>query len=208
MAAEKRETEVRREQLAQAALELIAEDGARRLGLAALARRVGLVPSAIYRHFRNKDELVDAALSLIGERLLSLGAAAVDEPGDVLLRLRRLLARHADLIGENRAIPRVVLSGEVFAGHPERRARLFGFVQAYLDCVTGLLREGQAAGAVDPALDAGALAVCFLGLVQSPAILWQLSDGTFDVAPHLERAWNVFARGIAPPARRPRRPAP
>lgn len=198
MATEKLDTDVRREQLAQAALELIAESGLRRLGLAAVARRVGLVPSAIYRHFRSKDEVVDAALALVGERLLALGAAASAGGDDPLERLRRLLFLHAGFIGENRAIPRVVLSGEVFGGHPERRARVYGFVQTYLAGVARLVREGQETGSINPDLDADVLSLCFLGLLQAPAILWQLSGGAFDPSRHLPQAWEVFARGAAP----------
>ncbi|HEY6572448.1 MAG TPA: helix-turn-helix domain-containing protein, partial [Candidatus Eisenbacteria bacterium] len=55
-------TEVRRDQIAAAALQIIAAHGVRGLSLAAVARRVGLVPSAIYRHFAGKDEILDATL--------------------------------------------------------------------------------------------------------------------------------------------------
>ncbi|MBZ5617767.1 MAG: TetR/AcrR family transcriptional regulator [Acidobacteriia bacterium] len=37
--------------------------------MARVARRVGLVPSAVCRHFEGKDELLDAVLELIRERL-------------------------------------------------------------------------------------------------------------------------------------------
>ncbi|MGD0654870.1 MAG: hypothetical protein ABSA16_11035 [Thermoguttaceae bacterium] len=45
MSEEKLDTQIRREQIAQAALELIASQGLRRLSVAAVARRVGLVPA-------------------------------------------------------------------------------------------------------------------------------------------------------------------
>jgi hypothetical protein len=38
----------------------------------------------------------------------------------------------------------------------------------------------------------------FLGLIQPGAILWQLSDGDFDVAEHASRAWRVLAEAIRP----------
>jgi AcrR family transcriptional regulator len=196
VAAEKLDTRARREQLAQAVLDLIAERGPEDLNLAAVARRVGLVPSAIYRHFRSKDEVVDAALDLIGARLLANVSAVRTDAGDPLTRLERLLFRHAQLIRENRAIPRIVLSGEVYSGHPERRAKIYGFVQTYLAEVARLVREGQEGGQIDPDLNPETLSVCFLGLIQSPAILWQLSDGAFDATKHLERAWKIFAGAI------------
>jgi AcrR family transcriptional regulator len=48
--AQKVKTEIRQEQIAGAALELIAMRGLDELNIGALARQVGVVPSAIYRH--------------------------------------------------------------------------------------------------------------------------------------------------------------
>ncbi|MBI2220156.1 MAG: helix-turn-helix transcriptional regulator [Acidobacteria bacterium] len=53
----KLDTEIRQEQIAQAALAVVARHGIRRLSIASVARRVGIVPSAPYRHFENKDDL-------------------------------------------------------------------------------------------------------------------------------------------------------
>ena len=71
MAAEKLDTEIRQDQIAGAALEMLGTRGVHELSMADIARRVGLVPSAIYRHFRGKDDVLDAVLDLIGQRLLS-----------------------------------------------------------------------------------------------------------------------------------------
>jgi len=42
------------------------------LSLAAVARRVGLVPSGIYRHFKNKDEILLAVLDRIEARMSAM----------------------------------------------------------------------------------------------------------------------------------------
>ena len=54
MRAEKQHSEVRQDQIVKAAMALIAEQGLKGLSVAAVARRVGLVPSALYRHFKEK----------------------------------------------------------------------------------------------------------------------------------------------------------
>ncbi len=66
MAREKLDTEIRQEQIAQAALSLIASRGIKGLSVAAVARRVGLVPSGIYRHFKGKlYEVVEVHLETL-----------------------------------------------------------------------------------------------------------------------------------------------
>lgn len=56
MSIERISTQTRREQIAEAALNLIASQGIAFLSMAVLARRIGVVPSAIYRHFDSKDK--------------------------------------------------------------------------------------------------------------------------------------------------------
>src|SRR3989304_7015229 len=118
MGTEKRKTEERREQLTQAVLEIISTHGLRRLSVARVARRVGLVPSAIYRHFRSKEQMLDAALDFIRERLMQNVSAVCEETKDPLERLKRLSMRHARLIRESQALPRIVFSEEIYSGFP------------------------------------------------------------------------------------------
>lgn len=189
-------TEVRKEQIAQAALALISEQGLTALSVAAVARRVGLVPSGIYRHFEGKEEVIDAVLALIGERLLRNVREACRESEDPLDCLRRILVRHVELIRANAGIPRVVFSQELYASRPGRKRAVYDVVTGYLDRIADVVRGGQEAGRIRPELDPGTLSVLFLGLVQPPAILWHLSDGQFDVTKHTRRAWEFFRAAI------------
>ena len=132
MGTEKLNTEVRQEQLAQAALSLITTQGLKGLSVARVARRVGLVPSAVYRHFEGKDELLDAVLELIRERLNANVVQASQDATDALQVLRRLVMAHVRLIRENEGILSVVFSDEVQNGRPERKARVHSIIQGYL----------------------------------------------------------------------------
>ena len=88
MADAKLQTRIRREQIAEAALHLVAGEGVKRLSIAAVARRVGLVPSGIYRHFKSKDAMLDAVLELLDSKLQANVAAALgpDAPYRVEIR--------------------------------------------------------------------------------------------------------------------------
>ncbi|HEY7728981.1 MAG TPA: TetR/AcrR family transcriptional regulator [Candidatus Eisenbacteria bacterium] len=196
MRAEHLDTRTRRDQIAQAALRLIATRGLRALSVAAVARQVGLVPSAIYRHFESKDRLLDATLEHLGDRLLSNVHLAAEETDDPLERLRRLLARHLRLIRENQAIPRVIFSEAIYGDRPERKARVHGIITRYIDHIAQFVLAGQRAGRIRSDLDPRGTAVAFLGLVLPVAVLWHLSDGKFDAARQSERGWRIFRAGI------------
>jgi len=190
--ARKMDTEVRQEQIAEAALRVVGERGVRALNMGAIARRVGIVPSAIYRHFQGKEEVLDAVVNLIGTRLKKNVAAVCDETDDPVERLHMLLERHVRLIRENEAIPRVVFSESVYGGVPERKRRLYRVIKSYLDRVGDIVAEGQRQGRLSDGLEPDQAAVMFLGMIQPGAILWHLSDGEFDVTRQAEKAWEVF----------------
>jgi len=196
MAAEKLDTEIRQDQIAVAALEMLGTRGIRELSMADIARRVGLVPSAIYRHFRGKDEVLDAVLELIAQRLLSNVRAVRQEGGNCLERLHRLVMRHVRLVRENQAIPRIMFSDDIVSRNPARKARASGIIHTYLERVADIVREGQQEGEIRFDVEAETVALLLLGVVQPGAVLWHLSDGRFDVTKHAQRAWRLLRAAI------------
>ncbi len=196
MSAEKLHTEVRQEQIAQAALSLVSSHGLKRLSLANVARRVGIVPSGIYRHFHNKEEILDSVLDLIHNMLQANVRTACQETSDPLEQLRRLLNYHIRTIRENQGIPRIIFSQDVYSGHPERKTRVYEAIKQYLHQVREIVHRGQKQGQIRPEIDPETISMMFLGIVQPAAILWHLSDGGFDVTKHGERAWKIFSKAI------------
>ena len=201
MRAAKVQTQVRQEQIAEAALRLVVNHGLKGLGVARVARQVGVVPSAIYRHYSSKDEVLDAVLDLIQERLLANVRAVCERCTDALERLHRLLLLHVRLLRENQGIPRAVFSQELHNGQPRRKARMYEIIREYLGQVAGVVRQGQETGQVRADFTPEAIARMFLGIVQPAALLWSLSDGTFDVTKHAELAWQVLDAAIRPVGR-------
>ncbi len=198
MNAQKLGTEIRQKQIAQAALKLATSNGLKGLSIAGIAAEVGLVPSAVYRHFKNKDQVVDAIFKLIRERLLGNVRKVAEETEDLVDRLRRLLMLHIKLIRENRGILRIVFSDEVMNGPPERKARVHSIIREYLGAVADMVHQGQEAGVIRTDLEANMASGVFLGLIQPAAILYHLSEGQYDVIRHAERSWEIFLAGITP----------
>src|SRR5512141_2022257 len=135
MAAEKRSRETRREQIAEAALEVIARHGTRSLSVGAVARRIGIVPSAIYRHFRGKEEILSAAIGRMGERLLENAGRAAAGKGGTIWRLRELLQDHVRAIREGYAGPRIVFAEGIDGGGVSHRREVYHVIRRYLDRV-------------------------------------------------------------------------
>jgi AcrR family transcriptional regulator len=189
-------TEVRQEQIIQAAMELIAVRGLKGFSMAALANRIGLVPSAAYRHFKGKEEVFDRILDFIQERLLVNIRITCEETSEPLERLHRILMRHVETLRGNRAIPRIIFAEDVFNGNAKRRTKIYGIINGYLGALNEIIREGQQKAHIRPDLEPETIALMFLGMIQPGAILWFLSEGNFNLSEHSEMNWCVFREAI------------
>ena len=197
MKRQKLNTEVRQEQIIEAAMNLIASRGLKGLSMAALANRIGLVPSAIYRHFKGKDDIVDLVLDFIQERLLTNIRITCKETSDPMERLQRILERHVEIVRQNRAIPRIIFTEDVFSGNPKRKTKVYKIIIGYLGGLDKIIRDGQEKGQIRSDMDSKTIALMFLGMIQPGVILWFLSEGKFDILKHSEKNWNVFREAIS-----------
>jgi AcrR family transcriptional regulator len=196
MSIDKLDTQIRQEQIAQAAMNLINTSGMKGLSIAGVAKRVGLVPSAIYRHFNSKDQVIDAVLNLVFARLMNNVSEVCSLALDPFERLKLILTRHIRLILENHAIPRIIFSEEVYSGNTDRKVKLNRGINEYLNKIDWIIQQGQRKNRIRKDLDAATIAVMFLGIIQPAAILWHISDEAFDVSKHAEKAWRIFKESL------------
>jgi AcrR family transcriptional regulator len=197
MAAPKTQTLERQEQITQAALDLINDQGVSGLSIAGIARRVGIVPSALYRHFASKDAVLDAVLDLIRQRLLDNVAHVRKKTPVPLNQLKLLFTRHIAMLSENQAIPHVVFSDSVYNGQPDRKAKVAQIITTYLKKVETIIESGRQDGTICKEVVPATASVMFLGMIMPAAVLWNVSEGNFDMAAHISTAWPAYERSIA-----------
>jgi AcrR family transcriptional regulator len=201
----RRPKDLRRREIADAALEVIAEEGLARFTSLAIARKVGVSDGALFRHFASKDEIVLAAIDRVEEILF---AAPPPDAEDPLARLRAFFERRLAVIRENPGVARLVTSDQLGqAAPPDGVARVAALRRRSVAFVRGCLDDAEAAGALAPGLDP---AVATLIVVGSLFALAHLGRDLARPAPHDEAARGVWSaletllRGRA--ARVPRSP--
>ncbi|SHJ98947.1 transcriptional regulator, TetR family [Malonomonas rubra DSM 5091] len=189
-------TEIRQEQIAAAALSLIKEGGIESFSIAAIAKLLGLAPSAIYRHFSGKEQILLAVNRLITEKLLENIRIVCADSSDPVERLHRLLKLHVAFVQESDGVSRYVFYTGVSEYGCERKQQLFTGVRRYLEKVSELFSQAQECRQVQRDLDPDTLAFMFLGLIQPAIFLRQLGDGYYDFEAQTESAWEVFIAGV------------
>ncbi len=196
MRTRKTATKIRQEQIVKAALEIIGSEGVSALSIVGIAEKVGIVPSALYRHFESKDDVLDAVLEFIERRLFQNVTLVKKETPIALQRLKSLMKRHARMLSENPAIPHIVLSDGVYRGHPGRKIKVAKIITGYLHRIQKIVEKGKQDGTIYENAVPATTAIMFLGMILPAAVLMNVSENSFDMVAHVENAWPSFARCI------------
>ncbi|GAA1162118.1 TetR/AcrR family transcriptional regulator [Streptomyces hebeiensis] len=154
-------SELRKQAIGEAALELVMERGHRAVTMAEIADRVGVSEPLLFYHFPSKEALLVAALRQFDAeniRPLGVGGAIADMPSRAAAGVRREHLVHLQ----------AEMSGAAFdAGHPAReyfRDRWERSFQVVAEDIEMLQRDGVVPGAVDARRAARALLAAWEGL--------------------------------------------
>ena len=187
-------TEIRREEILRAALSIVEQQGLDNLNTNAIATVIQLVPSAIYRHFKNKEEIIAALIDFIGERLQQNLQQATTQEGTALERLKSLFELHVKLLQEEPSIPRILYSLISSERNQELKKKMLAEINAYVYETKKLLLQGKKAGEINQAVDVTAAAMMFLGMIQPLVILSQENKAVLDEYP--QKLWQCYQRTI------------
>jgi AcrR family transcriptional regulator len=149
--------EVRKNQIVEVVLRLVAKYGVQGTTLHRIAKGVGVTHPALYSHFSNRREILLAALDVLFERILEVHRASSHE--NALERLRAISMYHTELVASaphGFVFPLI----EFLAASPEEglrdelAVRQAGLARDFADIV----REGQRLGTIKPDVDADQVA--------------------------------------------------
>lgn len=189
---QKKSTRVRKEEIIQAALEVIGSKGVQALTIAAIAASAGMSEANIYRHFGGKDEIFAALADFIGSSVMGKAATIAGGSRKPLEKLESIFFSHVTLVAEHPGIPRFVFSEDVHLGHRSIADKLALRIGNYLETITGVISAGIAEGELKAGLSPRETALTLLGMIQFTALRWTISNASFEIRPEAEKLWNNF----------------
>jgi len=189
---EKKSTRVRKEEIIQAALEVVGKNGVRALTITAIAASAGMSEANIYRHFSGKDDIYSAVAEFIGSSVMSNASAIAGGSRKPLEKLETIYFSHVALIIEHPGIPRFVFSDDIHLGQRNLADTLALRIGNYIETITGVIAAGIAEGDLKPDLSSRETALTLLGMIQFTALRWTISNASFQIRPEAEKLWQNF----------------
>ena len=156
-------TEERKQQIAQAALKIIAEQGLGKFTISAIAREVGLSDGALFRHFKSKEQIVLAAIEVLEEKMFQNFPPSGD---DSMERLEVLIRERLEFLSDNPYFVRLIFTEQLGqASGKEGVKRVYAMQTRTVDFIRQCLNEAQESKLIRDDLSADQLAVILFGTV-------------------------------------------
>ncbi len=185
----------RREEILDHAMDLIIDEGIAALTMKKVAERVGFTEPAMYRHFRNKQDLVIHLVRRTRDRFTRFHESC-DPSLPPAEFLREFLLRLLTYLDEVRGVTVLFLSESAYNRDEEIRAELEMLVAEQTSRVRNHLEQARRRRQVRPEVDPAAAAVLFMGIVQALTIRHVLGAGHPPIPEGCDAVLDVFLRGV------------
>nr|WP_256645123.1 TetR/AcrR family transcriptional regulator [Thermomonas paludicola] len=186
----------RRAVTVETVVELAAEQNPSDITTAAIAQRMGLTQGALFRHFPNKDAILEAVMAWVAERLLARLDEAARTAGTPLAALEAVFTAHIDFVTRHPGVPRMMFGELQRPGETLPKKMVQTLIHGYGQRLQLLLDAGKAQGALDQALDVPAAATLFIGSVQGLVMQSLLAGDVARMGRDAPGVFAIYRRGI------------
>jgi AcrR family transcriptional regulator len=193
---ERMESPLRREQIAEAALTIVVEQGLGAVTVRRVAEAVGISAAALYRHYKNKGDILKAVLEEHQEiHMANIRKAKVvgTSPLDALHWLYTAVMK---LVARYRALPVIFLSDILWFEEPRLKELKMRHHRAMRESLVELLAQGQAQGEIRTDIRPEELFVNYLGLIAMPALMSARNPAEVDMDRQAKANWDLFAAAV------------
>jgi TetR/AcrR family fatty acid metabolism transcriptional regulator len=183
------------QRILDAAIEVIAENGYFQARVTDIAARAGVADGTIYLYFKNKEQVLMAAIDSAFAAFLVRARAELFRTPEPAQRLRRLAQLHLETLGANRSL------AIVFQTELRQSAKFLGQFShhrlvEYFDLIRTVVREGQRTGVFRRGLSDKIVANCFFGALDEMVTSWMLSEHDYPLAGAADAVVDVVLQGL------------
>jgi AcrR family transcriptional regulator len=199
MEKKRKSTSIRKKQIIDAARKIIIKKGSEHLTLRAMAREVGFSEAAIYRHFKNKNEVLSFLMHTIMDEMLHELINGMAENPNSLNTIGAVLKHQLSGIEQRRGISFQIIAEIISLGDKKLNRKVYIKLTEYLSRVRTFLADGARVNSIRDDINLDAASLLLFGMIQGIVNIWALSNYDFDLTSKYESLWSVYQKAIQTP---------
>ncbi len=171
----------RQKQIIEAAIDVIASAGIQGLTIKNLASAIGVTEPALYRHFRNKQEILESVLRYFAwesrRNLLSI----LKNQNSASEKIGAFLTYHLDTFTRKPALAAVIFSEDIFQNEKKLKKNVLNLMEQSQAMLLGIICEKGPQNDVRDDIEAKQIVIIILGALRFLVTRWHLSRQGFDL---------------------------
>jgi len=170
---------VRRKQIKRATLEIISEEGMKKLSTKNLADHVHLSEGAIFRHFHSKNEIILSIIDDVKSDLLKPLQEIADKPVSPDKRLEEFMCFHVSYLKQNSGVTILLFTEAAYQNNDMLKKQLnelFGLIKQYFGKI---VHDGIATGLWDSDISVDTISFLYIGIPITMSIEMSLVPDVF-----------------------------
>lgn len=190
-------TEVRQQQIIEAAQKLIFKYGSEHLTVKRISIEVGISEAAIYRHFKSKKSILLFLLNHIENVLTTHISREGDSDETVTLEtIEKTIQKYFSTIDTRKGIAFQVIAEIISLGDKSLNKKASVVISKYISDLRGLLAQGVKSGYVRKDINLEAAAMLLFSMIQSLVNIWALNNCDFKLIEKYKSLWLIFREAI------------
>jgi TetR/AcrR family fatty acid metabolism transcriptional regulator len=183
------------QRILDAAILVIAEHGYFQSRVSEIAERAGVADGTIYLYFKNKEEILKAAITSAFTEFLRRARRELEDVSDPVDQLNRLAHLHLSALAANKPLAAVF---QTELRHSAKFLAEFSRTELkqYFDLIREIVRRGQQAGTFRPEISDKIVANCFFGALDEMVTSWVLSDHDYSLEGAAGAVADVIIAGL------------
>jgi len=199
MTRKRQKTEIRQQQIVEAAQKLIFKYGSEHLTVKRIAVEVGISEAAIYRHFKSKRSILSFLVSHI-ENVLIADITHKDEENQAVTMdsIEQAIKKHFSSIDIRKGMAFQVIAEIISLGDKSLNKKTAAVIVQYISALRKLLLLGVESGCIRRDIDLDATAMLLFSMIQTIVNIWALNNCNFSLNEKFDSLWRILREAIVP----------
>jgi len=192
----RRNTEVRRRQIADAARELIIKYGSEHITGRRIAKEIGITEGAIYRHFKSKRDILSFLIEDIEATLVADIERGMTSGATPLQVIDNTMKSHISSIEQRRGVTFLVIAEIISLGDKKLNRQASEVLNRYTGRIGDIISEGVKSGEIRDDVPPGTAAILLSATIHGLVNLWALSNYSFSLEESYLSLWRMLREAI------------
>ena len=171
----------RQEEIINASIELIAENGIQGLTIKNLSRKIKVTEPAIYRHFENKTDILLTMLNNLDKAIKTLTEEILAKEKDPLKRIEKVFNLPFNIFSDHPYWVSVIFADEIFKNEEVLAVKIRQILERKENVFIKLITDARKSGQLRKDINKNHLAAMLIGSMRLTVKKWELSKFGFDL---------------------------